>query len=104
MMAWISSTPWHQRIDEIEPAANPGVNRLKQGKQSDHIRGVTRMAVVVADEMCALQPDLKVDKDLLIAGALVQFWKRRRATVALTGAGADCGRRILRPDSPPLTR
>ena len=57
-------------IDEIEPAANPGVNRLKRGKQSDHIRGVTRMAVVVADEMCALQPDLKVDKDILIAGAL----------------------------------
>jgi putative nucleotidyltransferase with HDIG domain len=57
-------------IDAIEPAANPGVNRLKKGKQSDHIRGVTRMAVVVADEMCALQPDLKVDKDILIAGAL----------------------------------
>ena len=57
-------------IDEIEPAANPGVNRLKNGKQSDHIRGVTQMAVVVADQMCALMPDLKVDKDLLIAGAL----------------------------------
>jgi putative nucleotidyltransferase with HDIG domain len=25
---------------------------------------------VVADEMCALQPDLKVNKDILIAGAL----------------------------------
>ena len=57
-------------IDEIEPAANPGVNRLKKGKQTDHIRGVTRMAVAVADEMCALQPDLKVNKDILIAGAL----------------------------------
>jgi putative nucleotidyltransferase with HDIG domain len=57
-------------IDAIEPAANPGVNRLKKGKQSDHIRGVTRMAVAVAGEMCALQPDLKVDKDILIAGAL----------------------------------
>lgn len=57
-------------IDAIEPAANPGVNRLKNGKQSDHIRGVTQMAVVVADQMCALMPDLKVDKDMLIAGAL----------------------------------
>ena len=57
-------------IDEIEPAANPGVNRLKNGKQSDHIRGVTRMAVAVADEMCALMPGIEVDKDLLIAGAL----------------------------------
>ena len=59
-----------ESIDAIEPAANPGVNRLKDGKQSDHIRGVTRMAVVVADEMCALQPDLHVNKDILIAGAL----------------------------------
>lgn len=59
-----------ESIDAIEPAANPGVNRLKDGKQSDHIRGVTRMAVVVADEMCALQPDLQVNKDILIAGAL----------------------------------
>jgi len=59
-----------ESIDAIEPAANPGVNRLKKGKQTDHIRGVTRMAVAVADEMCALQPDLKVNKDILIAGAL----------------------------------
>ena len=57
-------------IDAIEPAANPGVNRLKKGKQTDHIRGVTRMAVVVADEMCMLQPDLQVNKDILIAAAL----------------------------------
>lgn len=59
-----------ESIDAIEPAANPGVNRLKNGKQSDHIRGVTQMAVAVADQMCALMPDLKVDKDMLIAGAL----------------------------------
>lgn len=57
-------------IDEIEPAANPGVNRLKDGRQSDHIRGVTQMAVVVADQMCVLMPGLEVDKDMLIAGAL----------------------------------
>lgn len=57
-------------IDAIEPAANPGVNRLKKGRQSDHIRGVTRMAVAVAEQMCALMPDLTVDKDILIAGAL----------------------------------
>ena len=59
-----------ESIDMIEPAANPGVNRLKKGRQSDHIRGVTRMAVAVADQMCALMPDLVVDRDILIAGAL----------------------------------
>lgn len=57
-------------IDEIDPAANPGVNRLKNGKQSDHIRGVTQMATAMADTLCALMPDLRVDRDILIAGAL----------------------------------
>lgn len=57
-------------IAEIEPSGNPGVNTLKRGSQADHIRGVTRLAMRVADEMCALLPDLKIDRDLLIAGAL----------------------------------
>ncbi len=57
-------------IDEIEPAANPGVNRLKKGKQSDHIRGVTQLAMIMAENFCALMPDLKVNRDILIAGAL----------------------------------
>ena len=32
-------------IGEIEPSGNPGVNTLKRGSQTDHIRGVTRMAM-----------------------------------------------------------
>lgn len=57
-------------IDEIEPAANPGVNRLKNGKQSDHIRGVTQLAITVADTFSKLMPNLEVNRDILIAGAL----------------------------------
>jgi putative nucleotidyltransferase with HDIG domain len=57
-------------IAEIEPSGNPGVNTLKRGSQTDHIRGVTRMAIALADQLSALLPDLKVDRDLLIAGAL----------------------------------
>jgi putative nucleotidyltransferase with HDIG domain len=57
-------------IAEIEPSGNPGVNTLKCGSQTDHIRGVTRMAMALADQLSALLPDLKVDRDLLIAGAL----------------------------------
>ncbi len=57
-------------IDEIEPAANPGVNRLKEGKQSDHIRGVTQLAMSMADTFRTLMPDLEIDRDILIAGAL----------------------------------
>jgi putative nucleotidyltransferase with HDIG domain len=57
-------------IAEIEPSGNPGVNTLKRGSQTDHIRGVTRMALALADQLCGLMPDLRIDRDLLIAGAL----------------------------------
>ena len=57
-------------IAEIEPSGNPGVNTLKRGSQTDHIRGVTRMAMALADQLSALLPDLRIDRDLLIAGAL----------------------------------
>jgi putative nucleotidyltransferase with HDIG domain len=57
-------------IAEIEPSGNPGVNTLKRGRQTDHIRGVTRLALALAEELQAVLPDLKVDRDLLIAGAL----------------------------------
>ncbi|HSA80038.1 MAG TPA: HD domain-containing protein [Geminicoccaceae bacterium] len=57
-------------IAEIEPSGNPGVNTLKRGTQADHIRGVTRMALAVAEQLQAQLPDLRVDRDILIAGAL----------------------------------
>jgi putative nucleotidyltransferase with HDIG domain len=57
-------------IGEIEPSGNPGVNTLKRGSQTDHIRGVTRMALALAEQLQAQLPDLAVDRDLLIAGAL----------------------------------
>ena len=57
-------------IAEIEPSGNPGVNTLRRGSQTDHIRGVTRLAMRMADELCALLPDLEIRRDLLIAGAL----------------------------------
>jgi putative nucleotidyltransferase with HDIG domain len=57
-------------ISEIEPSGNPGVNTLKRGTQTDHIRGVTRLAMKIADELASILPDLEVDRDVLIAGAL----------------------------------
>jgi putative nucleotidyltransferase with HDIG domain len=57
-------------LAEIEPSGNPGVNTLKRGTQADHIRGVTRMALAVAEQLQAQLPDLVVDRDILIAGAL----------------------------------
>jgi putative nucleotidyltransferase with HDIG domain len=57
-------------IGEIEPSGNPGVNTLKRGSQTDHIRGVTRMALAMAEQLQDQLPDLEIDRDLLIAGAL----------------------------------
>ena len=57
-------------IAEIRPSGNPNTPPLKVGTQADHIRGVTRLAIAIADEMTAMFPDLQVNRDLLIAGAL----------------------------------
>ena len=57
-------------IAEIEPSGNPGVNTLKRGSQTDHIRGVTRMALALAEQLQGQLPDLAIDRDILIAGAL----------------------------------
>ena len=57
-------------ISEIRPSGNPDTPPLKTGTQTDHIRGVTRLAMVIADEMMAMFPDLRINRDVLIAGAL----------------------------------
>ncbi len=57
-------------ISEIRPSGNPDTPPLKTGTQTDHIRGVTRLAIAIVDEMTAMFPDLKINRDVLIAGAL----------------------------------
>jgi putative nucleotidyltransferase with HDIG domain len=57
-------------ISEIPPSGNPDTPPLKQGTQTDHIRGVTRLAMKLAEELTATFPGLQVNRDLLIAGAL----------------------------------
>jgi hypothetical protein len=43
---------------------------LQRGIQADHIRGVTRMALAVAEQLQAQLPDRVVDRDIVMAGAL----------------------------------
>ena len=57
-------------IREIPPSGNPGKMVLKRGDQTDHIRGVTRAAIALADEFSASNADLKIDRDIVIAGGL----------------------------------
>jgi putative nucleotidyltransferase with HDIG domain len=57
-------------ISEIRPSGNPNTPPLKTGTQTDHIRGVTRLAMAIAAEMTTMFPDLNINRDVLIAGAL----------------------------------
>jgi putative nucleotidyltransferase with HDIG domain len=57
-------------IRDIPPAGNPGSMVLIRGDQTDHIRGVTRLAMRMAEEMAALNPDLRIDRDIVVAGGL----------------------------------
>ena len=58
-------------IRGIPPAGNPDVNEAKRGDQTDHLRGVTRLAIGIAKEMVSAYPELAIDMDVIIAGGLV---------------------------------
>jgi putative nucleotidyltransferase with HDIG domain len=83
-------------IREIQAAGNPNSMVLTRGDQTDHIRGVTRLAIVMADEIIASNPDIPVRRDIVVAGGLCHDigkpWefdpanqKRWRATPRATG-------------------
>ena len=50
-------------IRDIPPAGNPD--------KTDHLRGVTRLAIGIAKEMGSAYPELEIDMDVIIAGGLV---------------------------------
>lgn len=58
-------------IKQIAPSGNPGVNEAVRGDQTDHLRGVTRMAVAIANEMQSTYPELEIDMDIVWAGGLL---------------------------------
>ncbi len=57
-------------IRDLPPSGNPGKMVLKRGDQTDHIRGVTRLAIAIADEFSAFNPDMRIDRDIVVAGGL----------------------------------
>jgi putative nucleotidyltransferase with HDIG domain len=58
-------------IRQIPPAGNPDVQEAKRGDQTDHLRGVTRIAIAIAKEMQGAYPELGIDMDTIIAGGLL---------------------------------
>jgi len=58
-------------IGDLQGSGGPDVMVLKKGTQVDHLRGVTRFAMLLAQELAALQTDFRYDRDVLVAGALI---------------------------------
>lgn len=58
------------RISDIPGESNPGQFALRRGNQATHLRGVTRIALSIADEFTAMDPAVRIDRDLVIAGGL----------------------------------
>jgi len=57
-------------VEQILGSGGPDTSPLRGGTQTDHIRGVTRMALGLADQLEAVVGDYGIDRDLLIACAL----------------------------------
>lgn len=58
------------RISEMPPEGNPGSPVLRRGSQADHIRIVTRLSMAMAREAIAMWPEVRVDHDVLVTGAI----------------------------------
>ena len=69
--AYALSRSSFKSIKDIPPAGNPDTNEAKRGDQTDHLRGVTRLAIGIAREMGAAYPELQIDMDVIVAGGLV---------------------------------
>ncbi len=57
-------------VDEIRASGGPTTPPMKKGTQADHIRGVARMAMGMAEELEEVVGPLRINRDLLIACAL----------------------------------
>lgn len=68
--AYALSQSEFQHIEEIRASGNPDTPALIDGTQTDHIRGVARMAQGIADGLEQVHGDLGIDRDLLWACAL----------------------------------
>jgi hypothetical protein len=59
-----------KRIRDIPPWGNPNGPILSKGDQTDHLRGVVRTTKVMAEEFEHSHPNVRIDWDVLIAGAV----------------------------------
>jgi putative nucleotidyltransferase with HDIG domain len=58
------------RVADIPPEGNPGMSVLKRGTQADHLRGVAHLALRIMEEFQQTRPEITVDRDIVLTGAL----------------------------------
>jgi putative nucleotidyltransferase with HDIG domain len=58
------------RIRDIPGEGNPGHMALRRGTQATHLRGVAGLALRILDEFQQSFPEIEVDRDVVLAGAL----------------------------------
>jgi putative nucleotidyltransferase with HDIG domain len=68
--AYALSRSSFRRITDIPPEGNPGLSVLKRGTQADHLRGVAGLAVRIVDEFESTRPEVMIDRDIVLTGAL----------------------------------
>jgi len=59
-----------RRITDIPPEGNPGAPVLRKGTQADHVRGVVRYTKAIAEEFARSYPEVNIDWNILMAGAV----------------------------------
>jgi putative nucleotidyltransferase with HDIG domain len=60
----------YRRISDMPGEGNPDILVLTRGNQTDHLRGVTHLAMKIVEEFAASFPGIVVDTDIVLAGAL----------------------------------
>lgn len=58
-------------ISELEGSGAIGLLVLKEGTQVNHLRGVARLAYAIAKEFQSIYPNIHINFDALLAGALL---------------------------------
>lgn len=61
----------YRSISDIPPEGNPGEFILQRGTQAHHMRGTATLALAMADDLEKMMGEFGIDRDILVAGALV---------------------------------
>lgn len=60
----------YRSLRDMPACGVPGDLEAKSGNQTDHLRGVTRLAIKLADDFTEHFPQVDIDRDIVVAGAL----------------------------------